>query len=233
MPRDLFGSVTDPPAPVGTRSKYSVPLSFLAHVAVIVPLVVIPLMATGALPMPDKMDAWVVPPPIPNTPPEIRRQQPRAVRPADPSAAPIDAPERIEPETPYEPIPFESDVPGGTIDTGVDRFDTILTPPSAAPPSAPPPPVRVGVGVRQPTKVHDVPPVYPAIAREARVDGVVIIEALIDVDGRVQQARVLRSKPLLDQAALDAVRQWQYTPTLLNGQPVPVLMTVTVMFRLQ
>ncbi len=55
-----------------------------------------------------------------------------------------------------------------------------------------------------------------------------ILEALIGVDGRVADAKVLRSVPLLDQAALDAVRQWEYTPTLLNGAPVPVVMTVTV-----
>jgi protein TonB len=61
----------------------------------------------------------------------------------------------------------------------------------------------------------------------------VIIEAIIGPDGRVQEAKVLRSIPLLDAAALDAVRQWQFTPTLLNGVPVPVIMTVTVNFTLQ
>ena len=61
----------------------------------------------------------------------------------------------------------------------------------------------------------------------------VIIEATIGIDGRVTNARLLRSVPLLDQAALEAVRQWTYTPTTLNGVPVPVLMTVTVRFQLQ
>ena len=75
-------------------------------------------------------------------------------------------------------------------------------------------------------------PVYPPIAQAARVQGIVIIEATIGADGRVVNARILRSVPLLDQAALDAVRQWQYTPTLLNGVPVPVIMTVTVKFTL-
>jgi protein TonB len=60
----------------------------------------------------------------------------------------------------------------------------------------------------------------------------VIIEATIDSDGRIQSLRILRTIPLLDQAALDAVRQWQYTPTLLNGVAVPVIMTVTVTFNL-
>src|SRR5262249_25782270 len=94
-------------------------------------------------------------------------------------------------------------------------------------------PVRVGGNVPPPTKVRDVPPVYPAMAQSARVQGVVIMEALIDEQGNVADARVIRSVPLLDQAALDAVRQWQFTPTLLNGTATPVLMTLTVNFTLQ
>ena len=82
------------------------------------------------------------------------------------------------------------------------------------------------------TKTKHVKPVYPPIAQSARVQGVVIIEATIGPNGKVQDARVLRSIPLLDQAALDAVRQWEFTPTLLNGVPVPVIMTVTVQFTL-
>lgn len=93
-------------------------------------------------------------------------------------------------------------------------------------------PVRVGGTIKPPTKIRDIRPRYPAIAQSARVQGLVIIEAVVGPDGRVQNARVLRSVPLLDQAALDAVRQWEYTPTLLNGLPVPVIMTVTVRFTL-
>jgi TonB family protein len=95
------------------------------------------------------------------------------------------------------------------------------------------PPLRVGGSVHQPRKIKDVKPVYPAIAQSAHVGGVVVIEATIGPDGKVIDAKVLRSVPLLDQAALDAVRQWEYTPTLLNGVPVPVLVTVTVNFTRQ
>jgi len=91
-------------------------------------------------------------------------------------------------------------------------------------------PVRVGGQIKAPTKIKDVKPVYPAIAQSARVAGVVTIEATIGFDGKVVDAKVVRSSPLLDQAALDAVRQWEYTPTLLNGVPVSVLVTVTVNF---
>jgi len=113
-----------------------------------------------------------------------------------------------------------------------------------APPPPPPPgmapalpsgmaPVRVGGNIKTPTKVRDVRPVYPLEAQSARISGVIIIEATIDTDGRVYDAKVLRSIPMLDQAALDAVRQWEFTPTLLEGVPVPVIMTVTVNFTLQ
>ncbi len=93
-------------------------------------------------------------------------------------------------------------------------------------------PVRVGGAVKAPVQTAKVNPVYPAEALAARVSGVVILEAVIGVDGRVTDAKVLRSIPLLDQAAVNAVRQWQYTPTMLNNVPVPIIMTVTVTFSL-
>jgi protein TonB len=91
--------------------------------------------------------------------------------------------------------------------------------------------IRVGGQVRPPVKTKDVAPLYPAIAQSARVQGDVVIEATIDEEGKVADARVVKSVPLLDQAALDAVRQWEYQPSLLNGVPTPVVMTVTVKFK--
>jgi periplasmic protein TonB len=93
--------------------------------------------------------------------------------------------------------------------------------------------LRVGGPIKTPTKVHDVRPVYPPIALAANVTGVVIVEARIGTDGGVEDARVLRSIPLLDQAALDAVKEWKFTPTLLNGVAVPVIMTMSVNFTTQ
>ncbi len=91
-------------------------------------------------------------------------------------------------------------------------------------------PIRIGGHIKAPTKIKDVKPVYPAVAQAARVAGEVTVEATIGPDGKVVDAKVVRSVPLLDQAALDAVRQWEYTPTLLNGVPVPVVMTVKINF---
>jgi TonB family protein len=94
-------------------------------------------------------------------------------------------------------------------------------------------PLRVGGNVKTPTKVRDVKPVFPPDAKAAGVQGVVILEALIADDGAMADARVVRSVAGLDEAALGAVRQWRFTPTLLNGAPTAVLMTVTVNFTLQ
>ena len=91
--------------------------------------------------------------------------------------------------------------------------------------------VRVAGPVRAPRKIKDVTPVYPAIARDARIGGVVQVEATVGQDGKVVDAHVVQSVPMLDQAALDAVQQWQYEPATQNGKPVPVVMTVNVNFQ--
>jgi protein TonB len=101
-------------------------------------------------------------------------------------------------------------------------------------PEAPPPvePVRVGGQISEPRKLRHVPPVYPDLARQARVTGIVILDAEISPAGQVGEIKVLRSIPLLDEAAMAAVKQWVYAPTLLNGVPVPVIMTITLRFSL-
>jgi TonB family protein len=135
------------------------------------------------------------------------------------------APPPPPPAPPAPPTPPATDVP----------------PPPPPPPAPPAPPavwnygdpVRVGGAIKEPKKLKDVRPVYPPIAESARVQGIVIVEIRIDEDGRVSDARVIRPVALLDQAALDAVLQWEFEPTMLNGRPVPVIMTVTVNFTLQ
>ena len=94
-------------------------------------------------------------------------------------------------------------------------------------------PVRIGGNVKAPLKTRDVRPVYPPDALAAGVQGIVVVEAIIDGAGRVADARILRSIPLLDAAALDAVKQWEFRPVLLNGVPQPVVFTTTVNFTLK
>jgi TonB family protein len=113
------------------------------------------------------------------------------------------------------------------------------TAPAPPPPPAPPTlvdgmePVRVGGNIKAPVKVYDQRPTYPEEALRARVTGMVILEALIDTRGVVRSAKVLRSIPLLDAAAVEAVSGWRYEPPTRDGVPVPVLMTVTVNFTIQ
>jgi TonB family protein len=105
---------------------------------------------------------------------------------------------------------------------------------ATVPPDPPPPPsapVRIGGILKTPYKIQDADPVMPPIAAKAGIRGAVILDIIIGTDGSVVDARVLRSIPLLDQAALDAARKWRYEPTMLNGMPVQVIMTATVMFQ--
>jgi protein TonB len=150
------------------------------------------------------------------------------------SVAPSVAPGAIsaEPETTSHILGDPNGVVGGLPNGTVGGTGLLPDVPSIPAPPPPPGPLRVGGRIKEPEKLRHVPPVYPGIAQQAGVEGKVIVEAIIGIDGRVREARVVVSKPLLDEAALSAVRQWVFTPTLLNGVPVPVIMTVTVQFRL-
>ncbi len=209
-------------------------VSFVVHALMIGAAIVVPILATDALPPLRRSTTFVaVTPEQPDVPPPAPAPRPRVQRtPVAVQTIPLSAPPSIGEERIREPMDLsfaEGAVPGGAGVAGL-TLDTIAIPPPPSPPPAAP--VRVGGAVRPPQKVQHLAPVYPAIARSARVTGVVIIEALIAEDGSVRTITVLRSIPLLDQAAVDAVRQWRFTPTLLNGVPVPVIMTVTVAFNL-
>jgi len=176
-------------------------------------------------------------------PVDIQLPKPRVVHAAgpggtaSPSVAPVVAPAGVATETDREHLYTANSsgsmagVEGGSsLSIEGVGVETVVPPPPSPEPIAP---VRLHPGMTAPVKVADAAPVYPAIARLARVEGVVILEAVLDVEGRVDSVRVLRSIAQLDQSAVDAVKRWRFTPALLNGQPVSVVMTVTVNFRLQ
>ena len=212
-------------------------LSFLVHATMIGAAMVVRIVATTELPDPPRSTSFMMaaaevpevqPPPAPRT---------QATAPSvNQSAAPIDAPDSLAPETSELPDIAPSD--GAIVGTPGDLTGDLLGPPPPSPmpravaPPPPPAPVRPGGVVRPPQKVHHVAPVYPPIAQSARVSGTVSLEALIAEDGSVRDVKVLRSVTLLDTAAVEAVRQWRFTPTLLNGVPVQVIMSVTVTFTL-
>ncbi|HXG72662.1 MAG TPA: TonB family protein [Gemmatimonadaceae bacterium] len=240
MARDIFDEVAHPSVRVGSRAWYVLPVSILAHAIVAVIVIVVPLMAADVLPRPSSMITFMMSTPVvPSVPPpppsggQSRQTPTPAQAIADP--APSEAPWTIEPEPTGGAVPGSSEpgVPGGLPGGEATSILGNLPEVPPAPALTATKPVRTGGQIRNPAKTRDVRPAYPAIAVASRVEGRVMIEAIIGVDGRVKHAKILRSIPLLDQSALAAVMQWQFTPTLLNGVPVPVIMTVTVNFTLQ
>jgi protein TonB len=220
MARFMFQDVVCPHGD-STRKWYTLPLSFAVHTAILIVFVVVPLVAGDVLPTPRSMMSFVTPPQLPSPPP-MAIQSTSAL-------APVEAPPIIGPETGVIQEPATSNIATVGMIEGITGIPVLDSPPPPAPVKA----VRPGGVVTPPARIKDVPPVYPPIAQSARVEGDVIIQATIGPDGKVQDAEVLRSVPLLDQAAVAAVRAWEYRPTLLNGQPVAVIMTVTVRFRLR
>ena len=228
MSHDMFEDVVHPSVRVGTKRWYSVPLSALTHSVALGALIVAPLLATGELPLPRTFIDVFLPPesPLPPDVPALNATSPPAPEiDLNINAAPIDAPEGLTSELPPRLTP----VVGGLVPTA-PSFGNMAT--IVAPQVAPKAPVRVGGDIRRPEKLRHVDPVYPPIAKAARVSGIVIVEAIIAADGTVRGARVIRSVPMLDQAALDAVNQWRYTPTMLNGQPMEVIISVNVTFAI-
>lgn len=229
-------------APVKGRVS-SLLLSIGVEGAVIAAAIVVPLMA-AAVPEIEPVSLMMVapamylppPPPVPTRPPTTpKRSVPAPGVPSHHTIVPLD--QLTEPEELFsqEHGAVDSEAWKGLENwLSNSRHGSGKTPSvvAAPPPSPPVEPQRVGALVQAPRKTHHVAPTYPEIARLARVQGAVILEATISADGRVQGLSILRSVPLLDAAALDAVSQWRYEPTRLNGTPIPVITTVTVRFVL-
>lgn len=218
---------------------FMLPVSAAAHVAAFLFTLIVPLATGVDAPTPwpaSSTPDFMLAAPAPLPPPVLRT----VAGPAPSTAAPTVAPDRIaehpKVESPTGPVVEgvgdDFGLPSG-VSGGVPPLGLVSTPLPAPPPApAPPAAYRTGGMIREPRKIAGVAPVYPEIARAARIEGVVMLEATIDERGIVTDARVLQSVPLLDAAALGALKQWRYTPTLLNGVPVRVLMTVTFRFSL-
>ncbi len=237
MPRTMFQELVSPHSGA-QRNWYTLPLSFLVHTTVIAILVAVPLVATtDVLPVPRVALQFLgsdVMPIIPTPPPALpsRKTAPPEATP-DTNAAPLVAPDRIANESGviFEQETIATQALDGIVGLGASQNVIVEAAPQLR--AEPELPVRItGGAIKPPARTTYVAPEYPEIARRNRVQGVVIIEAIIGIDGRVENARILRSTPLLDNAALAAVRAWEYTPTLLNGKPTAVIMTVTVRFDL-
>jgi periplasmic protein TonB len=216
------------------------PVSISVHVVIGIAVLIVPLLAEVQPPTPAPLHSLIVATKTVPIPPEIAATAP-VVRSA-PILAPVVAPtilepERIEPTGPVGPVIPDLPPGSGAIDPSL-LGNSIGTGPVAPLPSPPAPKpaqtiLRVGPGIREPKRISGAPPEYPKFAKDAHVQGVVILETVINERGEVGRIKVLRSVPLLDSVAITAVQQWRYTPTLLNGVPVSVLMTITINFTLQ
>lgn len=242
-----------PRHPFHDRTIMPTLLSVVGHLAIITVVVLIPLLyATASLPTVPAMMAFVAaepvappsPPPPAPPPPAAAKAVPARPQPAPTAgqfAAPIEAPAEIRPEPPGVvaeaagvPGGVEGGVTGGVVG-GIVGGLVAAAPPPPPPPLAPPPktPVRIGGNIQAPTLVRRVEPAYPEIAVVAKVGGIVILEATVGVDGTVESVRVLRGVKFLDQAAVDAVKQWRYSPLVLNGLPTPFVLSVTLSFSVK
>ena len=231
------------------------------HVVLITVLVVIPLLIPQRISEEQLLTMLVAPlePPPPPLPPPVLAPagQPKIAKPSVRSTTPgslvmpIAIPNEVariidEPTAPD--IGAVGGVPGGVpggfaggvLGGLLSSSNSIATaPPAIAPPPPPPPPkavapaepVRVGGVVKEPRILKLVPPVYPKLARTARVTGTVVLEAIVTAEGKVAEIKLVSGHPLLVQAAIDCVKEWEYEPTLLNGVPTPIILTAKVHFR--
>ena len=227
------------------RRFATVMLAAFVQVALIAGVVVTTLLAADVLPDPPDMMAFVVaapppppppPPPAPPKPaeptPEPAKSAPQPVVQPPPSqpivAAPVEAPSVIAPETGREAEalrPFEASLERGTEGGVIGGV-------SHVPPAPPAEVVRIGGSMKSPRLTRRVEPDYPDVAQRAAIEGIVILEATVGEDGRVDGVKVLRSQSLLEPAAIAAVKQWQYEPLIWNGRPTPFVLTVTLSFNL-
>lgn len=240
MPRTFFDQVLVSPSRRRSRPWVTAG-SVVLHVLALGVIFVLPLTAAFSLPdiktpLPPMMLAEAMP--LPPEPPAVQPQT-TPVPQVNANAAPITAPDTVSPELPPTPVSTAPPIPGGLPGVGTGSpFTGVLGPknfvnPLPEPPRPPEQPRRVGIGIQAPQRTVYKAPVYPQVAVSARIEGVVILEATIDAQGVVQDVKVLRSLPMLDRAAIEAVQQWRYQPTRLNGQAIPIIMTVTVTFSLK
>jgi protein TonB len=224
-------------------------VSVVAHIALIALVVLIPILTYDSLPAPGEAaraffaaprDVAAPPPPPPPPPAGARAIAKAPAAPAIPETqskflSPTEVPDTVDPEKGIDigagepggvPGGVEGGVPGG-VPGGI--VGGMPTPP---PPTLAPKVVRVGGQIKSPELIYRVPPEYPELAVQARLAAIVIVEALVGLDGRVKSVTVLRGAPLFDEPAVAAVKQWRYKPLLLNGMPTEFLLTATVKFRI-
>lgn len=238
-----------------TKKTWTVLLSFFLQLLVVGVAILIPMIYFDALPKSQLTSFLVAPPPPPPPPPPPAAAPPKVVKviPRQFDAGRLMAPKQVPKEIAMikeEELPPPSTggvvggvpggVPGGS--PGGVIGGIISSVPTAAPPPPPPPVkvekpatpqrIRVGGNVQQAKLIRQPKPIYPPLAKQARISGVVRLNAIIGKDGTIQNLTVASGHPLLVPAAMEAVKQWVYQPTLLNGEAVEVVTQIDVNFTL-
>jgi periplasmic protein TonB len=232
--------------PTRTHKPWTVAVSALVQAAIVGVMILIPLLVTEALPkqmLTTFLTAPAPPPPPPPPAPAVKIVKPvaRLIQ-SGKLVAPTVIPKKVniikEEEMPPDvgAVGVVGGVPGGMPGgTAGGVLGGILGGTGGGPPPPPkaiPSRIRVGGNVEQAALIHQVLPQYPQIAKTAHISGTVILHAIIAKDGTVQELQYISGPPLLMRTAMDAVRQWRYKPTLLNGEPVEVDTTISVVFTL-
>ena len=238
-----------------SRQPWTLAVSFLAQCLLLSLGVLIPLIYTQTLPAGQWVSRLVAPPPLatPRNAPKVVAAPPQPTAPSrvpdsvlrqpariPPDVALIDDLARTAPEINALVVPFVMHGAGVGVwrSFGTDKRATAIVPPPPPEPVRPPgpasanAPIRIGGAVQSAKLINRMMPRYPPLARQARVQGRVLLEAIIGEDGTIRKLRAVSGHPLLVPAALSAVKRWRYRPTLLNGQPVPVITQVEVRFTL-
>jgi len=229
-----------------TKSRYTTIVSFVLQILFIAVLVLIPLIYTEALPKQQLMTFLVAPPPPPPPPPPpaatpvVKVQKIESEIDDGQLRTPTAIPKKIamikeeEAPPPSSGVGVVGGVPGGMPggQMGGVIGGIISSTPVAVPKVATPQRVRVSQGVTEGLLMKKVQPQYPALARQARIQGAVVLQASIGKDGNVQNLRAVSGHPMLTPAAIEAVKQWKYRPYFLNGEAVEVDTTITVNFTL-
>jgi len=232
----MFNQLVVSGAQEGTNKPWAVTLSAIVQAVIVGVLILIPLIYTEALPKGMLNTFLVAPAPPPPPPPPaapVKVVRPRIVQPQT-MVAPTVIPKKVEmikdaaPDIGAAGAGFG--VAGGTGDALGGGILSSMAPPP--PPKAAPSRIKVGGQVQQANLLHQVIPVYPAIAKTAHVSGTVRLHAVISKDGTIQELQYVSGPALLMKSAMDAVHEWKYRPTMLNGEPVEVDTTIDVVFSL-
>jgi periplasmic protein TonB len=230
-----------------TKRGMTTMLSMILQVFLIGLLVLIPLLFTEALPKQQLMTFLVAPPPPPPPPPPPAAAPVKVVKQIQSDInngqlrTPTKIPEKVQMIKEEEQPPptmaaggvvggVPGGVPGGQMGGVIGGI--ISSTPVAVPKVATPQKVRVSQGVSQGLLIKKVQPPYPPLARQARIQGQVVLQADISKDGTIQNLRLISGHPMLAPSAIEAVKQWRYKPYFLNGEPVEVETQITVIFSL-